>query len=74
MEQKAKRVYRWAKIGVIFGLVVAIADFSGWRGEMYPPDAGIHIIIAQILGSMAGGAILFSIPAFITTLILRDEK
>lgn len=74
MKQKSKRVYRWAKNGAIFGLLLALADLTGWRGAIYPENAGAVVIAGQMIGSMVGGAIMFSIPAMITTLILRDES
>jgi len=55
------RVERWSKNGVYFAIVIALLDFTGWRGDVY--SGSLPNSIGYFIGSIIGGAILFGIAA-----------
>lgn len=69
------RLTKWARNGAIFGLTIALLDFTGWRGQNYVPwdsSSGIAINMSYILGSVLGAAFLFLIAAFVANLVAKD--
>ena len=67
--------WRWARNGAIFGIVAALADMTGWRGQTYAAWDGtlaIFFNLSYIGGMVAGGALLFFLAAVICRLFTRE--
>lgn len=69
------RLKRWTRNGAVFGILMAILDLTGWRGEIYAPwDApnGLATNVGYIVGAIVGGAFLFLLAAVVVNLFVRD--
>ena len=69
------RLKSWSRNGAIVGLIIAIADFSGWRGQSYVgwgEPGGIVTNLSYMFGSVIGGAFLFLLAALVVNLFARD--
>jgi len=60
---KKPRLERWSKNGAFFGVAVALLDLTGWRGDVY--SGSLVPSIGHFVGTIIGGAILFSIPVLL---------
>jgi len=71
----SSRLRNWSRYGAVFGIIIAIADFTGWRGQNYVPwgEAGGTITnISYIIGATIGGTFLFLLAALVVSLFARD--
>jgi hypothetical protein len=59
----------------VFGLVVALVDLTGWRGQTYAPWGSTLAIFGNLTymgGMVAGGALLFFLAAVACRLFTRQ--